>query len=67
LFLGDDKLKNGFESKSNDLGDNFVDDIAECYWPEMLRVGNSFLIVYEGEKSGIYGRENLARSSGFLY
>ena len=51
------------KDKSNDLGDNFVDDIADCYWPKMIWVGNSFLLGYEGENSGIQGRDNLARSS----
>jgi hypothetical protein len=53
LFLGDDEGENRLESQRNDLGDDFVDYIAERYWPEVLRISNSFLLGNEGEKCSI--------------
>jgi hypothetical protein len=53
LFFGDDEGENRFESQSDDLGDDFVDNITERYWAEFLRISNSFLLKNEGEKCGI--------------
>jgi len=66
FLVGNDEGEDMLETQRNDLGDDFINYIAERDWPKILQIGYTFLLGDESKKISIQSREDFTRSTIFL-